>query len=241
MTVRAASRDQSRALDAAALRAGVPGPMLMAVAGFQTARLAQRLLDEASAPRGRVAVLSGRGNNGGDGLVAARHLALWGDTVRCLWLGGAGDSDEPDLGSAVSASGGALRRLAPGGPELQGDADWALDGVDLVIDALLGTGAAGAPRGEIAAFIRRINRSSAMVLAVDLPSGLDADSGVAPGDCVRADHTLMMGVAKLGCQQLGARHWVGRLWTTDIGIPRECYLKCELDQPSGLGPDPFSG
>ena len=239
MTARAASRDQARALDSAALAAGVPGQMLMAVAGFQAARLAQRLLEEASAPRGRVAVFSGRGNNGGDGLVAARHLALWGATVRCLWLGAGDDAGQPDLGSALTASGGALRRLAAGVSSVQEDADWALEGVDLVIDALLGTGAAGAPRGETGDFIRRINRTSATVLAVDLPSGLDADSGGAPGDCVRADHTLMMGISKRGCEQLGARHWVGRLWTTDIGIPRKCYLNSELEPPSALGPDPY--
>jgi NAD(P)H-hydrate epimerase len=215
--------------------------MLMAVAGFQTARLAHLLLGAAFVPRGSVAVFSGRGNNGGDGLVAARHLALWGVGVRCLCMGAPGGAVQPDLASAVTASGAALKSLAPGGLQVQEDADWALEGVDLIIDALLGTGAAGAPRGEIAAFIRRINRSSATVLAVDLPSGLDADSGVALGDCVRADHTLMMGVAKLGCEQLSARHWVGHLWTADIGIPKQCYLNCELEPPSGLGPDPFSG
>ncbi len=235
-----ASRDQSRALDAAAERTGVPTSMLMGVAGFQVGRLASTILKEGSAPRGRVAVLAGRGSNGGDGLVAARHLATWGSEVRCLVLttGHEEAASRPDLARSAAASGAAVRTVSAGDPKIQASADWVLAEVDLVIDSLLGTGAVGAPRGEVATLIRRINRSSAVVLAVDLPSGLDADSGVAEGDCVRADHTLMLGAARLGCEQLAARHWVGRLWLADIGIPRSCYLECGLEPTSALGPDP---
>jgi NAD(P)H-hydrate epimerase len=108
----------------------------------------------------------------------------------------------------------------------------------LVVDGVLGTGAVGAPRGELAELIGRVNRCSAIVLSIDLPSGLDCDSGLAPGDCVRADHTLMLGVAKRGCQEVSARHWVGRLWLADIGIPKSCYQVAGLEPPAHLGPDP---
>lgn len=236
----AASRDQSRALDAAAAGCGVPSAMLMAAAGLQTARLAAHLMTEGSVPRGRVAVLSGRGNNGGDGLVAARHLAMWGSLVRCVLLPTPGDDPGalPDLARAAASAGVEVRQIAYGDSSVQARADWALDDVDLILDGLLGTGAAGAPRGDVATLIRRINRCSAAVLAVDLPSGLDADSGLAEGDCVRADHTVMLGAPRLGCEQLGARHWVGRRWLADIGIPRDAYRRCGLEPPVGLGPDP---
>ncbi|MHB8394509.1 MAG: NAD(P)H-hydrate epimerase, partial [Candidatus Dormibacteria bacterium] len=144
----------------------------------------------------------------------------------------------PGLARSAGAAGADVRTVEAGDPAIQASADWVLEDVDLIVDSLLGTGAAGAPRGEVATLIRRINRSSAVVLAVDLPSGLDADSGIAEGDCVRAHHTLMLGVPRLGCEQLGARHWVGRLWMADIGIPRSCYLECGLEPPPGLGPDP---
>ncbi|MHB1576905.1 MAG: NAD(P)H-hydrate epimerase [Candidatus Dormibacteria bacterium] len=235
-----ASRAQAQELDRAAERMGVPSAMLMAVAGFQTARLARRLLGESQQPDPTVAVLAGKGNNGGDGMVAARHLAAWGLRVRCLQMHSSGGAEPmaDGLRRAAEATAVAVRRLAAGSPGLREAADWCLTDAALVVDGMLGTGAVGAPRGDLADLIGRVNRCSAVVLSIDLPSGLDCDSGQAPGDCVRADHTLMLGAAKRGCQELGARHWVGRLWLADIGIPRSCYLEAGLEPPEHPGPDP---
>ncbi len=234
----AASSEQARALDLAAERQGVPSAMLMAVAGFQVARLASRLLAEMSKPSPAVAVLVGKGNNGADALVAARHLAAWGTLVRCLVLGAPLSETAVDLSRAAAAAGAQLRQGVPRGGEWLAAADWALGEASLVVDGLLGTGAKGAPRGDMAALIARVNRSSASVLAIDLPSGLDCDSGAAQGECVRADHTLMLGVAKRGCTVVEAGPWVGRPWVADIGIPGSCYLELGLELPSPMGPDP---
>ena len=211
--------------------------MLMALAGFQCAALARRLLTDAAAPHGQVAVMVGRGNNGGDALGCARHLSAWGFTVRCLLLATGDEIAGGDQARAAADSGAELRVAGPG--ELDQATTLTLEQPDLIIDGLLGTGARGAPREEVAALIHRINRSSAAVLAIDLPSGLDADTGQVEGDCVRADHTLMLGAAKLGCQSLSARHWVGRLWLADIGIPATAYRDCGLEPPDHLGPEPI--
>ncbi|MHB1502114.1 MAG: NAD(P)H-hydrate epimerase [Candidatus Dormibacteria bacterium] len=233
----AATSEQARALDLAAERQGVPTAMLMAVAGFQVARVASRLLAEMAKPT-RVVVLAGKGNNGADALVAARHLAAWGNRVRCLVLGASSSETAADLARAAAAAGAELRQVAPQGDDWLAAADWAVGEASLVVDGLLGTGAKGAPRGEMAALIARVNHSSASVLAIDLPSGLDCDSGAAPGECVRADHTLMLGVAKRGCMVVEAGPWVGRPWVADIGIPGSCYLELGLERPSPMGPDP---
>ncbi len=235
-----ASRAQAQQLDRAAEQAGVPAPMLMAVAGFQTARLVHRLLGEAPRSDPMVAVLAGKGNNGGDGLVAARHLAAWGHAVRCLQVRAPGVPDPvaAGLARAAEAAGAEVRPVVTGTAAVREAADWCLAQATLVVDGVLGTGAVGAPRGDLADLIVRVNRCSAVVLSIDLPSGLDCDSGLAPGDCVRADHTLMLGAAKRGCQEDRARHWVGRLWLADIGIPKACYLEAGLEPPSQLGPDP---
>lgn len=234
----AATREQARALDAAAERHGVPAPMLMALAGFQCASLARRLLSEITAPHGEVAVMVGRGNNGEDALGCARHLSTWGFSVHCLLLVAGDQASQGGQARAAADSGAALLVAGPG--ELDRVAGLALECPDLIIDGLLGTGAVGAPRDLMATLIHRINRSSAMVLAIDLPSGLDADTGGVEGDCVRADHTLMLGAAKVGCQTPGARHWVGRLWLADIGIPAAAYHDCGLAPPDHLGPEPVS-
>jgi NAD(P)H-hydrate epimerase len=210
--------------------------MLMALASFQCASLARRLLGESAAPHGEVAVLVGRGNNGGDALGCARHLSSWGFSVRSLLL--ASLDQDSDQARAAAASGVELELAGPG--DLDQATGRALAHPDLIIDGLLGTGARGAPREPIATLIHRINRSSALVLAVDLPSGLDADTGQVEGDCVRADHTLMLGAAKLGCQAASARHWVGELWVADIGIPAAAYHDCGLALPDHLGPEPFA-
>jgi len=232
----AATREQARALDAAAERHGVPAPMLMALAGFQCATLARQLLSEISAPHGEVAVMVGRGNNGEDALGCARHLSTWGFSVHCLLLGAQDQASQGGQARAAADSGAELLLARPG--ELDRVAGLALERPDLIIDGLLGTGAVGAPRDPTATLIHRINRSSATVLAIDLPSGLDADTGGVEGDCVRADHTLMLGAAKVGCQTPAARHWVGRLWLADIGIPAAAYHDCGLALPDHLGPDP---
>lgn len=223
-----ASADQARALDAAAGRLGVSMDALMAVASFQCARLAHDLLDDlpASVP---VAVLAGPGNNGGDALGCARHLAAWGQTVRAVTWGDLGDPEASysRQARAAQAAGVELRRADR---DAESAMDWAIARAGLVVDGLLGTGSSGAVRGSVADAVRRINASTSAVLALDVPSGLDATTGQTRGDCVRADVTVMLAIAKSGC--LAQRAPVGQLWLADIGVPAEAYRAVGLVPPN---------
>jgi NAD(P)H-hydrate epimerase len=197
---------------------GVPGVVLMENAGAGAARLLESL-----GIGGPVAIACGKGNNGGDGLVIARHLELAGHTVRlalaCRPEAIRGDA-AVNLAIALR-SGLAIECLA--------DADqaaWerALAGPDWIVDALLGTGASGAPQGVVARAIAAIvavrGSGAARVLAVDLPSGLDCDEGTAAGACVRADATATFVARKRGFDVAGAAAFTGPVHVIGIGAPR---------------------
>lgn len=229
----AASAAQARDLDAAAIQHGVTMDALMALAGFQCARLAARLLD-ALPGNPALAVLAGRGNNGADALGCSRHLATWGRPVRAITLA---DGTDPETSYSRQA-----RAAVANGVEVQGAVkgtaaafEWALQGAGLIVDGLLGTGSKGPPRGGMADAIRIVNSASVTVLAIDLPSGLDPTTGEVYGDCVRADATLMLAIAKIGCVFPDSRPFVGRLWLADIGVPAAAY------QAVGLAPPRFAG
>ncbi|HVA22705.1 MAG TPA: NAD(P)H-hydrate epimerase [Candidatus Micrarchaeia archaeon] len=227
--------DQVGRLDRAAETLGLATETLMALAGFQCARLALRLVAEVDGEpgAGTVVVLAGRGNNGGDALVAARHLAQWGVVVRLVVIG-----DPARLGPAAGrqleaaerlqlhprvASTAAAARLAVAG---------AAAGAALAVDGLLGTGGRGDPREPVATAIRHLNQARlARVLSIDVPSGLDATSGL-PGDpCVAATDTAMLGVAKRGCLAPAAGPVTGTCWLADIGLPTAAFTAVGLLAP----------
>jgi NAD(P)H-hydrate epimerase len=165
-----------------------------------------------------VAVLCGTGGNGGDGMVAARHLQSWGALPR-VWI-----TREPDPDRGVAAHQLAiLRRL--GIPVLTVDNRAPLERAELLIDALLGFSLAGAPTGATAELIRLANRHLAPALAVDLPSGLDATSGLAHEPCIRAAATLTLALPKTGLLLPEADRYVGELTVADIGVPPEAYRR----------------
>ncbi len=212
--------DELRAIDRLAQEEfGLPGIVLMENAGAGAARIALALLGDAR----RATVLAGPGNNGGDGWVVARHLANHGVDVRVLSC-----VDPSRLrGDAAVMAAAALRMRVP--CDLVTSADHpgalrsALRAPGLFVDALLGTGASGPPRppidGVIAALATR--DAAARVLALDLPSGLDADTGVPQGPCVAADVTATFAAHKLGFAAPGAARWTGRIELVDIGVPAE--------------------
>jgi NAD(P)H-hydrate epimerase len=202
---------------------GIPSLLLMEHAALQVALQAEAALAEG---KGRcVLIVAGKGNNGGDGLAAARILHLRGYDVAVRLI-----ADPEAMQGDARANLEMVRRLAIPLTCAGSVAD-ALSPADLIIDALLGTGFRGKPEGEIAAAIDAMNGASAPVLAVDLPSGLDADSGQAPGVCVRASRTVTFALPKRGLLLYPGRAYVGDLVVGDIGIPRPLLedpgLRCE--------------
>lgn len=194
------SARESAACDAATIAAGVPSRALMQRAGAAAAGVIARL--HAERPRAPVLVYAGPGNNGGDGWVVARALATAGVRVHVVAVGEARTDDSR-----------AERALAE--PLVQ---IGHCDGATLVVDALLGTGTKGAPRGSIAdavAEIARARADGATVISLDIPSGVDTDTGDATG-AVRADITLTFGTMKRGL--LIARESAGRIIVLDIGL-----------------------
>jgi hydroxyethylthiazole kinase-like uncharacterized protein yjeF len=184
--------------------AGVPGAALMEVAGSAAASHLLKRFPEAR----RVAVVCGPGNNGGDGFVVARHLR---DAGLDAWivLVAAADRVRGDAATMLAAA-NAL--------EVPQRAD--LEGADVVVDALLGTGAQGVPRAEIAAAISRIAQNGAPVLALDSPSGIDATTGAVPGAAIRAACTVSFHGRKLGTAIEPGRSHAGDVVTVPIGLPR---------------------
>ena len=212
-----------RALDAAATeRHGVAALDLMENAGKAVAReCAAFLLEKGlSLKQSKIVVCCGRGANGGDGLVAARHLAEGGATVAAFLCPPKNDGagKYPELVSVnlarAQAAGVAITSAGPGS-----GLDKALAWCHLAIDALLGTGATGKPAGAIHHMIRELTAAKKLVVAVDIPSGVHPDTGHHSGVFVAADLTLTLGLPKRGLLAPHAKANVGVLKVLDIGYP----------------------
>ena len=215
------TRAQVRDLDRRAIEEfGLPGLVLMENAGRGAAELVVRLWPGL----GPVAIVCGRGNNGGDGFVIARHLELLGRPVRILLAAEpvAITGDAATMLAIASRSGIPIVPLADGDTVAWSDH---LAGAAVVVDALLGTGATGAPRGGVAVAIDaisawRVATPAGRVLAVDVPSGLDCNTGKAAGACVRADATATFVAGKTGFAAPGAGAFTGDVHVLGIGAPR---------------------
>ncbi len=212
------TRAEVREIDRRAIEEfGLPGVVLMENAG----RNAAALLHE-RAPAARIAIVCGKGNNAGDGFVIARHLVNHGHDVRLLLACDPAEyrGDAAINWHVVEKMGIRAEKLAAAS-----SAAWeqALAGADWIVDALLGTGATGAPRGAIATAIEAVNavaeRDHVGVFAVDLPSGLDCDTGHAPGVCIRANLTGTFVARKVGFDRPGAAAYLGDVQVLDIGAP----------------------
>jgi NAD(P)H-hydrate epimerase len=194
-----------RATDAWAIEErGIPSLELMERAGQGLADLVAR-----RAPTGRVAIVCGKGNNGGDGLVAARLLRQAGRDVDALAVW----PPEELSGDAAEQ----LRRL-PGHPPAPFAAE-ALQGAEAVVDAILGTGFAGAPRAPASGAIAAVNAAAAPVVAVDVPSGVNASTGEVDGDAIFASATATFHLAKPGLWIHPGKAHAGVVQVIDIGIP----------------------
>ena len=201
---------------------GIDVLILMENAGVAVATLARRMLGGTVLGK-RVSCLVGKGNNGGDGLVAARHLRGWGAEVAVvLGEGRAGLRDVPARQMEILEKMG-VRAAGPEGK---------LEESDLLVDALLGYNSRGDPPELVAGLIRKANDSGVAVLAVDLPSGLDATTGDPGEPCVVATATVSFGFPKTGFLNQRARPFVGELYLADISLPAGAYRK--YARPSGI-------
>jgi NAD(P)H-hydrate epimerase len=207
------TRAQVREVDRLAIeRYGIPGIVLMENAAREVARAAVEALGDCI---GEILVVCGGGNNGGDGLAVARHLHNCGGDVAILLT-----TDPQDYRGDALVNWRIVRAMqldvAHAEPRLILDSP-----AVLVIDAIFGTGLTRAPREDVAEVIEAINQSRIPTLAVDLPSGLDCDSGEPLGACVRAARTVSFVAEKAGFANPAAREYLGRVTVGDIGAPRE--------------------
>lgn len=186
--------------------------------------LAQHVMERLAERERGVVVLAGAGGNGGGGLCCVRHLLNHSVEARVVLT-------KPP-GEYTGAAGRQWEILARSGVEpLALDASGqALESAAIVVDALLGYSLRGAPRGAAAKLIERCNHAADYVLALDLPSGLDATSGESPGACIRADETLTLALPKTGL-----RRYAGDLFVADIGIPAAVFGQLGLDVPEFFG------
>ncbi|BAS27120.1 NAD(P)H-hydrate dehydratase [Limnochorda pilosa] len=213
--MRLATAAMVREADGRAEALGVPTRILMENAGARVADLVQRI----TRPGDPVLVFCGRGNNGGDGLVAARHLRDAGRRVR-VWLAAAEDAYTGDAAANLDLvrRWGIDLKLAPREALAL---DHGLAGHRVVVDALLGTGVTGPLRDPYPLWVAALNRFEGTVVSVDLPSGLDADTGQAHPEAVRAHWTVTLGLAKPGLFLLPGAEYAGRVEVASIGLPPE--------------------
>jgi hydroxyethylthiazole kinase-like uncharacterized protein yjeF len=189
-------------------RFGIPVDWLMEAAGWQIARFVGQ----------RAAVVCGVGSNAGDGLAAARHLHRWGRLAAVCCV---------DTSRLRGPAARELEALGKVGVVVASDLQ--LGDAEVVVDAIFGTGLARAPEGKFAEWIEAINASGKPVVSVDVPSGLDADTGVAYAPCIRAYVTITLGLPKPGLLDLK-----GRVLVADIGVPFEAYAAVGVPVPADL-------
>jgi NAD(P)H-hydrate epimerase len=207
---------QQRATDKWAIEdRGIPSLELMEHAGTGLTELVAQL-----APEGRVAVVCGRGNNGGDGLVVARLLRERGRDVDVLLLADPGELRGDALANYERLPAPGARAFEPG----------ALEGAGAIVDAILGTGFAGEPRDPIGSAIEAINQSDerTVVVACDVPSGVDSSTGEVAGVAVRAAATATFHAGKPGLWIAPGKANTGELRVIDIGIPEGAPVEAEI-------------
>ena len=220
MTVPFLSREEVRTVDEIAInRLGIPGLVLMENAGKNSAALLSQL-----GIQGKVTICCGKGNNGGDGFVIARHLAILHHEVEILLC-----ADPEQLSSDAAVNYLICRNLKiPLQTFFQKECHYdddvraiskLLNGADWIVDALLGTGLTGAPRSPLDEIISLINRTEKQILAIDVPSGLDCNTGLPLGKTVKANQTVTFVAAKQGFEVNKSRQWTGTVHVVDIGLP----------------------
>ncbi|HUU60176.1 MAG TPA: NAD(P)H-hydrate epimerase, partial [Phycisphaerae bacterium] len=208
--------------------AGVPGAVVMENAGRNAADAIEEFLGGAAGRR--IAIVAGAGNNGGDGFVVARHLAIRGARPTTFLL-----AEAQDLSPDAQVNFHVIRRLRHDirhvGTDDLANLGESLRQYDLIVDAVGGTGIRGALRGKLAQAVEQINKAGRRVVAIDIPTGLDCDTGEAAGPAVRAAMTVTFVARKKGFDAAGAKEYTGEVRVVDIGIPAELIAEMEAEAP----------
>lgn len=182
-------------------------------------------------PNKSVVVLCGKGNNGGDGLGAARHLINFGADVTCLIT-----SKPHELTPDAMAQFNILKAIDAKVEHITTDniqtAKNNINNSDFIIDALLGYNLQGKPREPIASLINLANDSQKPILAVDIPSGLSGDDAKASNPTIKANETITLALPKTGLLKDEAKPYVGELFVADLSVPREVYEKLNIEVPT---------
>jgi NAD(P)H-hydrate epimerase len=204
---------------------GITLLQMMENAGRNLAAQAVRMLTDMPAKDpNKILVLCGAGNNGGGGLVAARHLHNRGLKVNVQLV-----TPANKLKQVPAHQWAILEKLG-----FTGDADGDLSEYDLIIDAMIGYGLTGDPRNPIADWIKQANSSETPILALDAPSGLDTSTGKAGNPCIRAAATLTLALPKQGLGLQQAASVIGKIYLADISVPPELYRQMGLAVPASL-------
>lgn len=234
--MRVLTRAEVRNVDQRAMAEyGIPGVVLMENAGRGCAELINR-----DWPAGTAVICCGKGNNGGDGFVIARYLdkAGWSVRVRLVHPPHETTGDAAVFLQSVMKAGTDVRVVhrISGGPAESLAINWPsftseLKSADLIVDALLGTGLSGEVKTPYAEIIEAINASESLVLAIDLPSGLDCNSGRPLGHCIRATRTATMVARKIGFDVPESVEFTGPVDVVDIGLPQAQVRELEAGTP----------
>lgn len=232
--------EEMRAVDKRAIEAGFPELLLMEIAGRAVAEKAGFILEEdghghhhpgeakqdfSNQREREVLVIAGKGNNGGDGLVAARYLDMWGFSVKIILLAEEDDLTESTLTNYNLCKLRDIEILSIRNPAgYREEIANLMNRADLVIDALLGTGIKGTVKEPYSGLIRMMNSLAFRILAVDIPSGIDGRTGAVMGEAVQADYTLTMAFPKIGLVVYPGREHCGDIEIVDLGIPLDLVL-----------------
>lgn len=216
--IKIVTAEQMRRIDRRTIRqTGVPGVVLMENAGIAVVRQIQARFDTMAGLN--ASVFAGKGNNGGDGFVVARHLMNLGANVTVFLTASRKDAggDAKINMTAFENMGGSVKEITQ--PRHLKNFKIRFAHSAVIVDALLGTGVSSAPRGIVKDVIDAINGLRGYKIAIDMPSGAGSDSGVIPGACLRADVTVTLGLPKVGLVTSPARNFAGRIVIADISIP----------------------
>jgi len=207
---------------------GIPSVVLMENAGSEAVRQIENIIGNLQ--NKKIAIFAGKGNNGGDGYVVARYLYNQGVKVKVFLIG-----------SKVDVTGDALlnlqiiTRMGLDVIEVANDGDWdkvkiAMTFTDCLIDALLGTGFTGQLSGNMAQVVESINKTNKVIIAMDIPSGVNGDTGQINGIAIKAQHTITFSLPKQGLLLYPGASFAGDVSVADIGIPRTLLTDSNIKQ-----------